>query len=282
MTDNQKPTIEELYAIAISSGTGFDRLVLAAGLQREIVGAMLLRLRVEYDQVRGDLERAGQIAPSAADRVRSMTREAQLLKAKAWRLELSALDEAGPKKRADIRAQAMESWDAAADLHIAAAAIQRRTPGEVQSARAFILLGLTTLHDAKQQLGALAVRMGAKPSRALAPDVALRLAGRVLDVWLDEVCHKCDGTGRLGNRYVGDRERECPACKGTGHRREILGESRGQTEFARDLFAEVQRQVGAASAGIKAALFREGAEKPLHPELARRLADLRGEQAAAD
>lgn len=257
MTDNQKPTIEELYAVAISSGTGFDRLVLAAGLQREIVGAMLLRLRVEYDQVRKDLERAGEIAPRRIEEARELRQRAQ-------------------------RLQKHEHWAAAEALIIEAEKIQARTPHEVQSARAFILLDLTTLAEAKQQLGALAVRMAAKPSRALAPEAALRLAGRVLDVWLDEVCHKCDGTGRLGNRFAGDRERECPACKGSRHRREILGESRAQTEFARDLYAEVQRQVAAAASGIKAALFRENEAKPLHPELARRLADLRGEQAAAD
>lgn len=257
MSENDKPTIEELYASAISEGVGFERLVLAAGLQREIVGTTLLRLRVEYDQARQALERAGEIAPRRID-------EARHLRAHAAKLQrLGGLDDA-------------EALIREAD------AIQARTPHEVRSAHAFIMVGLTTLAEAKQQLGALAVRMGAKPGRKLAPEVSLRLAGRVLDVWLDEVCHKCDGTGRLGNRFAGDRERECPACKGSGHRREILGDSRAQSDFARDLFAEVQRQVAAAASGIKAALFRESEAAPIHPELALRLDELRGEQAAAD
>lgn len=257
MTDSQKPTIEELYANAISSGTGFDRLVLAAGLQRERVGSMLLRLRAEYDTVRGELERAGQIAPRRIEEARELGRRAEKMRR-------------------------LGELDAAEALIAEVNAIQRRTPAEVQSARAFILLGLTTLHATRQELGALAVRMGANPRRTLAPEVALRLAGRVLDVWLDEACHRCDGTGILGSRYLGESTRQCASCKGTGHRRDILGDSLQQTLFAGDLLAEVQRQVAAAAAGIKAALFRDTESNHLHPELARRLAELRSAQASAD
>lgn len=255
--DHQKPTIEEQYAVALSYGVQ-SRLVLAAGLQRERTGVLLLRLRAEYDSVRGELEHAGKIAPRGLDRARVMRQEAEQF------------------KRAS-------NWAAAEALVVEADAIQRRAPAEVMSARAVILVALTSLHDARQGLGALAVRMAANPKRGLEPDVALRLAGRVLDVWLDETCHKCDGTGRLGNRYAGDRERECTSCKGTGHRRDILGDSLKQTLFARDLLAELQRQVAAAASGIKAAIHADsGPSTPLHPELARRLAELRGEQAATD
>lgn len=254
---SEKPTIEELYAVAISSGTSFERLVLAAGLQREIVGAMLLRLRVEYDQVRQDLERAGEIAPRRIEEARDLRQRAANLSRVSRHAEAALLIEE-------------------------AEGIQRRTPQEVKSARAFILVGLTTLDEATRQLGQLSIRMAANPKRGLAPADALRLAGRVLDVWLDETCHKCDGTGIIGNRYAGDHERQCPACKGTGHRREIMGDSLTQTAFARDLFAEVQRQVAAAAAGIKAAIFGEREAKPVHPEFQRRLKELRSEQAAAD
>lgn len=255
--DDRKPNIEELYAVAISSGTGFERLVLAAGLQREVVGVSFLRLRAEYDQARGDLERAGQIAPRRVEEQRDLRQRAANL------------------TRIRRHAEA-ESLIAEADT------IQRRTPAEVMSARAFILVGLSTLHEARQHLGALAVRMGANPKRSMSPADALRLAGRVLDVWLDETCHKCDGTGVIGNRYQGDHERQCPACKGTGHRRDITGASQTERLFAADLFAEVQRQVAATASGIKAALFSETQTKPVHPELQRRLVELRGEQAAAD
>ena len=258
MTDeNQRPGIEELYAAAVAAGVP-DRLILAAGLQRERVGVMLLRLRAEYDTIRGELERAGQIAPRGLERARALRQQAE-------------------------KAQKLGMHDDAAALIAEADAIQRRTPAEVMSARAVILVSLTTLHAAKQELGALAVRMGANPKRTLAPAVSLRLAGRVLDVWLDETCHRCDGTGILGSRYQGDAERQCPTCKGTGHRRDILGDSLQQTRFAGDLLAEVQRQVGAAAAGIKAAIHADsGPAAEIHPELRRRLAELRGVEASAD
>ena len=256
--DNLKPSIEERYAVAISSGTGFDRIVLAAGLQRQIVGAMLLRLRSEYDTIRGELERAGQITPRRIDEQRE-------LRARAKRLQ-----DAG-------------AWRDAEELIVQAEAIQRRTPAEVQSARAFILMGLGTLHDAKQALGAMALRMAANPKRNLPTETAMRLAGRVLDVWLDETCHKCDGTGVIGNRYQGDTERQCRACAGTGHRRESLGSDDKQRLFASDLLAEMQCQVAAAASGIKAALMgQDGPAAKAPPELSKRLRELRGAEAAAD
>lgn len=272
MTDqeNQKPTIEERYAVAIMAGIP-DGLIMAAGLQRERVGVLLLRLRAEYDAVRQEMERAGEIAPSAADRVRSLVKEADRLKALAKRLGLTNVSAAS------------EALERAADLQREIAGTPKRAERDIKTARAVILVALTSLQDARQELGALAVRMGANPKRALAPAVALQLAGRVLDVWLDETCHRCDGTGRLGSRYQGDAERQCPTCKGSGHRRDILGDSLQQTNFAGDLLAEVQRQVAAAAAGIKAAIHADsGPSKPMHPELARRLAELRGAEAAAD
>lgn len=269
----QKPGIEERYAVAVMRGFSSD-LILAAGLQKHWTGALLLRLRTEYDAVRGELERAGQIATTAAERLRGVVREADRLKALAARLDASRSSTFGEADEARLRAAALVSE---------AAAIKLRTPAEVMTARAVILVSLPALQAAKHELAALAVRMAANPKRGLPAAEAVPLAGRVLDVWLDETCHKCDGTGRIGNRYAGDQERVCTTCKGTGHRREIMGDSPKQTLFARDLFAEVQRQVAAAAAGIKAAIQADsGPAKPMNHEFVRRLAELRGEQAAAD
>lgn len=265
MSDD-RPSIEEQYAVAIGSGGGFERIVLAAGLQREAVGVRLLRLRAEYDQVRGAMEQSGEIAPRAAHRVKDLRDKVDSLTAAAYKTPL----------RADlIMAHVQEMTDEIAG-------IQRRAPADIMNARAVILVTLASLGDARQMMGALALRMAAKPSRSLAPKAALQLAGRVLDVWLDEICHKCDGTGVIGNRYMGDTEHQCRTCKGTGHRRDILGDSRQENAFATDLMAEVQRQVAAATAGIKAALYQDDDAKTIHPELARRLAELRGPEAAVD
>lgn len=255
---NQKPSIEEQYAVALSCGAQ-SSVVMAAGLQRDRAGVLLLRLRAEYDAVRGELERAGQIVPSrAGDRMALERRVA---------LAISADDDQ----------QTIEELKAALER------FENRTEDEIKTASAVILVSLTTLSDARRQLGALALRMAANPKRRQSVNDALQLAGRVLDVWLDDVCHKCDGTGKRGNRYAGEVERECPTCKGSGHRRETIGRDEHCRHFARDLFAEVQRQVAAAAAGIKAAIHADsGPSKPMHPELVRRLAELRGVDAAAD
>jgi|DEB19_MinimDraft_2_1074335.scaffolds.fasta_scaffold02589_6 hypothetical protein len=263
---NQKPSIEEQYTLAIMRGFSGD-LILAAGLQRCWAGALLLRLRTEYDIVRSELERAGQIAPSAGRGAWELHQEAE---------RLHAMVLAGVPK-------AQEMMDRAEALKQEAAALQARTPAEVKTARAIILVSLKSLQAARREVGVLAIGMSAKPKRNLGADVALRMAGRVLDVWLDEVCHRCDGTKRIGNRYAGEQDRECPACKGTGHRRDILGANQHEALFAGDLLEEIQCQVAAAAAGIKAAMRADGGPaKPISPEFVRRLAELRGVDAAAD
>lgn len=259
---NQKPSIEEQYAVALSCGTQRS-VVLAMGLTaRNDLDARavlaLMHLRAEYDAVRSELERSGQIAPNRAPDRRALEQ----------RIVVAKRD---------------DNLDAVESLQLALERFEKRTEAEIKTARAVILVALPGLHTARQELGALAVRMGASPKRALSPSVALQLAARVLDVWLDDVCHKCDGTGRIGNRYVGERERECTACKGGGSRRVILGDSLRETAFARDLQAEIDRLTKLMLSRAAETIHADsGPSKPMHPELVRRLAELRGVDAAAD
>ena len=203
MTDdpNARPSLSERYGVAVGNGAGMEHMILAAGMQHERLGAILLRLQSEYDAVRGELERAGQIATTAAERLRGVVREADRLKALAARLDASRSSTFGEADEARLRAAALVTE---------AAAIKLRTPAEVMTARAVILMSLPALQAAKHELAALAVRMGANPKRALAPAVALQLAGRVLDVWLDETCHRLNvsllaysplGFGLLTGKY---------------------------------------------------------------------------------
>ena len=80
MTDdpNARPSLSERYGVAVSNGTGLEHMILAAGMQHERLGAVLLRLQSEYDAVRGDLERAGQIAPQRTAQARDLMRRAAL------------------------------------------------------------------------------------------------------------------------------------------------------------------------------------------------------------
>ena len=226
---NARPSLSERYGVAVASGTSQEHLILAAGMQPERLGTVLLRLQSEYDAVRGDLERAGHIAPHRAAQARELSRRAAL-------------------------AEKLKDYDAAAVFKQLAAEIRERTAGEVLSARAFILLGLKTLHAGKQRVGAFAIGLASNPKRGIPPAIAMRLAGQVLDVWLDPICHTCDGTGSVGNAYAGEVRRQCSTCAGSGHRRDIVGRSPNERAFARDLLAELQRRVAAAAGGIGRAL----------------------------
>ena len=257
---NARPTIGERYNIAVGNGSGQERMILAAGMQHERLGAVLLRLQAEYDIVREELERAGQIAPQRTEQARELARLATL-------------------------AERLKDYGAAAALKDRAIELRARAAGEVLSARAFILMGMKTLHNAKQQWGAFAIGLAAQPKRGVRADAALKLAGRVLDVWLDPICHTCDGTGTVGNRYAGENERQCSACLGSGHRRDVLGNRPSERKFAGDLLAELQRRVASAAGGIKRSLGEPGpAEDTSEAQhgMQGRLADMRSAAAQTD
>lgn len=45
------------------------------------------------------------------------------------------------------------------------------------------------------------------------------LVGKVLDAWLDAICHDCEGRGFAGG--LGKPQTICKTCKGSGHRRDL-------------------------------------------------------------
>ena len=177
-------------------------------------------------------------------------------------------------------------------LHADALAVPKRTPDEIKSARAFILIELKTLTEAKQRVGSLALEMSAKRKRPFDPEVVLKLAGQTLDVFLDPNCHDCDGTGKTGSAYLGEAQRQCRTCRCSGHRRDIVGRGIVEITFVAVLFGELQRQTAAAARGMVVAL---SSEERIHAEadateeiqsavleLRQRLADLRSPMAEGE
>lgn len=278
--ENAKPTIAERYGVAIGYGaTG--GIVLAAALQTHRLGAVLLRLQAEYDGVRADLERAGLIRTRNVDRARELVREAEAFEREAVK---AAKDHQAPEEAALLRK--------AKRLRADAEAMPERTPGEIVSARAFILLELKTLVEAKQRVGTLALQMSANRKRPLDTEVVLKLAGHVLDVFLDPGCHQCDGVGKTGSAYLGEVEKQCQVCRGSGHRRDIIGRGIDQVTFCAVLLGELQRQVGHAARGMSQALrsdewvnLEADATTELHAEvlaMRARLVLLRSQQAESE
>lgn len=281
---NERPTIAEKYGVAIGQGStriaaraSSGDVVLAAALQRNRLGTALMRLLSEYDSVRADLERVGAIKARNAEHVRELLAQAETFErsAKAADRDCLAVEAAAHRR-------------AAARLREDALAVPKRTPDEIKAARVFILVELKTLTEAKQRVGALALSMASRKKRALDGDLVLKLAGQTLDIFLDPNCHDCDGTGKSGSGYLGEVERQCRTCRGSGHRRDIVGRGIQEVTFVAVLLGEMQRATAAAGRGMVKALSAEeriGAEADATDELLQlrqRLADLRSEDSEGE
>lgn len=189
----------------------------AAAWAGNAMGHALFRLRSEYEEVRAD--------HVAADK---SLRERYAVAAR--------LRKAGSSKL-DAQAQAIE------ELAIS----------DATAARAFILLRLKSLHEVKEMLGGWALRLATKRRFMRSDQVALQIAGRALDAWLDELCRSCDGTGRHGG-YSGETQTICRSCGGTAKRRFAIGKDDAERHFAQVLLAEMDREVSAFEDGMKVGL----------------------------
>ena len=234
MSDHQdRPTTAEMYARAtgatdLSTGksdgvrVAIDYLGAAAWSGNDL-GHALFRLRSEYEEVH-----ASHVAAERALKERQAV-VAKLRKAK------------NPKLDAQARA------------------IEELAVADATAARALILLKLKTLSQAKELLGRHAVRQATK-RKFWKPDAdVLRLAGRALDVWLDDLCRRCNGTGKYGG-YSGEPHSICKECGGTGKRVHSVGKDDQERQFGQFLLAEMDRVVSDFDAGMRHGLRKKAAD----------------------
>ncbi|RZL31138.1 MAG: hypothetical protein EOP35_22685 [Rubrivivax sp.] len=181
-------------------GQGDVETVIAAGLA-ETMGVLLTRLRGEWDAA------AGEVAMTQRNAKR--------------------LQEA---RAAGIKAALLLGEDGESLHPFDAAAFDKAAQAELLTARALVLMGLRSLEPAKQSLFGFAVRQAphkACESKAAALGV---LVGQVLDVWLDKLCHHCEGRGFNGG--YGSPRLMCTKCHGSGSRRQgRLGTNAAEQAF---------------------------------------------------
>lgn len=234
-------TTEERYARATrsshlelkSESAGDVETIIAAGLA-ETMGVLLTRLRVEWDSAQGNVSqyRRAQVewlrlAREAQARARECTQTAERAK--------SQLQKATPEDRADLEKliSEQEKWakGAAADGE----RFQREAIRESSTAKWEILQGLRSLEPAKQALYFFASRQAPHKACNAAPEALGKLIGRVLDVWLDRVCHECNGVGFMGGfgkARVMCRSPKLGGCGGSGSRRaETLSDDASEQAF---------------------------------------------------
>lgn len=103
------------------------------------------------------------------------------------------------------------------------------------------LMRLRTLREVKEMVGDLSAKQAAVTgfrSRHL-----LAITGRVLDVFLDPLCHHCEGRGFNG----GGRHEQtgppalCRPCGGSGHRAGAIGHTDAERAFSRHMLALLER-----------------------------------------
>jgi hypothetical protein len=224
MAVEERPSIGEQYSSATESSNlklgerrGDVDVIIAAGLVPDTLASTLYRLLVEYDGVRA-------VHIAAENRMRSMERMA-------------------PKEEGEDD----ETGKSAAERTVEMLNAAER---EARTAHVLILAQLTSLREAKRRFGDFAV-VEATKQRFMRPDrEVLLLAGQVLDVFLNPNCRHCQGRGFNGGSRPDEPKMLCRPCRGSGHRRDMLGKDAAQRLFASRLIAatdammfEVQRDL---------------------------------------
>lgn len=125
-----------------------------------------------------------------------------------------------------------------------------------QTERMLILGRLKTLRETREALGAFAIQQATKRAYMRADRDVLRLVGRVLDAHLDPLCHHCEGRGFTGGAHRGEKQVLCRPCRGTGHRKEWIGQDAAERWFARHLLCEMDRVLAVTAGRIAGRLKR--------------------------
>lgn len=206
---DERPSIGERYSSAIESSNlklgerrGAVDYVIAAGLVPDGLASTLYRLLVEYDGVRAE-------HAAAEARMRSLEKMAP---------HEQGEDDATGKTAAERTLEILESAER-----------------EALTAHVLILSQLSSLREAKRLFGEYAV-VEATRQRFMRPDrEALILAGQVLDVFLNPNCKHCGGRGFNGATRRDEPQMWCRPCKGSGHRRDMIGKDAEQRAFASSL-----------------------------------------------
>jgi hypothetical protein len=250
-TEHDAPSTAELYIRAQESNhlevdplraRAIDRII-AAGWVGDTLGALLYRVLAEYDAVKG--EKA--LYEVEAARLGELHRQA-LARRNTARKHLH--EECCPSvEQYRWLVRTTEETDRLA------ADVKR----EITTGRALVLMRIRSLPEARRALGRFALIHAHASRRAQAPRmelpvrylgvvvhlpmideaVVLKLAGRVLDVFLDGDCPHCHGRGSNGGSHRGEKLELCRPCRGSGKRIDTIGHSHAEQHFAASLAVEM-------------------------------------------
>lgn len=118
----------------------------------------------------------------------------------------------------------------------------RGLAANAETERLLILMKLKSLGEAKAALGRFAEQRAVIRKDEIKPGDLMALTGRVLDVFLDPNCGRCEGRGVNGG-YEGTPRAICKHCGGTGKRRHNIGKTATEKQLADHLLAEMSRRI---------------------------------------
>ena len=229
-TDDTPMTVLERYASALASSNlrmqerhGDLDVIIAAGCLDESFAAAMVRLRIEYDMIRGEHR-------IADNQLRAAEANAKRQKDKMGADGKLIPGPAGADGKPTTAVQRAEK-------------ILEDAEKAAHQAHAMILLSMSTLRLAKEMMGYFALREAARHKFERPVSHILHLSGHVLDVHIDMTCRACRGRGFNGNLAKGERQAPCRPCRGLGTRRDSIGKDEHDRLFAGRLLMEMDALV---------------------------------------
>lgn len=262
----ERRTLGERYAGAMSTSDmtispegGDADVIIAAGMMDEHLGAMLHRLRMEWDQAGGDVRLARHAASM------SYRRAATLRKA--------AGRDASPAEAVGLNAKAD--------------ALIREAKASLLTARALAMAHMESLGAAKAALMRYAARQATLQRFMRPDDVVAKIAGRVLEAFVDDTCHACSGRGFTGG-YLEPKKTclECVSSRKPGRRPMRLGDTESDHQFGGRLLMLLEAKESRVTRHMRRKLSHmasvgQSSDADL-ADLRRRLAMLRSDAAQED
>lgn len=207
-----RPGTAERYSSAVVTShlevkptAGDVDLLVAAGWVADTLGTSLYRLRVEFEAC--DLRSVQPLRP----------------------------EEAPEWTHLEGNEAAAKLWHAREHLRILEEFAARRV-----TAKALALLHLKSLRPTVEAVGVFAWFLAGRERYAGEPATVNGIVGRVIDLWLDPICHHCAGRGFNGG--FGVPLVICTHCGGSKVRRPRLAKSEAGHQFGLTLLSELDRK----------------------------------------
>lgn len=115
-----------------------------------------------------------------------------------------------------------------------------------------ILSRLKTLAEAKELLGTYSTIRATKLRFMQPDDVVAQVTGRALALWMDPLCHSCEGRGFTGG--YGAPRVVCKHCRGSGTRRGQAGKDAEERRFIGALLSEMDGMLAEVGAAMRTML----------------------------